>query len=61
LQRTLNRIIGLTPHDLLKILRVQQSFKTHYLELYADQAHYIHSFRKMTGYTPTKYSTKFDV
>ena len=61
LQRTLNRMIGLSPHDLLKVLRVQQSFKQHYLELYADQSHYIHSFRKVTGYTPTKYTAKFDV
>jgi AraC-like DNA-binding protein len=61
LQRTLKRIIGLSPHDLLKILRVQQSFKKHYLELYVDQSHYIHSFRKITGYTPTKYTAKFDV
>jgi AraC-like DNA-binding protein len=61
LQRTLNRMTGFSPHDLLKVLRVQQSFKKHYLELYADQAHYIHSFRKITGYTPTKYTTKFDV
>lgn len=61
LQRTLNRMIGLSPHDLLKVLRVQQSFKQHYLELYADQSHYIHSFRKVTGYTPAKYIAKFDV
>lgn len=61
LQRTLSRTTGLLPHDLLKVLRVQQSFKKHYLELYADQSHYIHSFRKVTGYTPAKYIAKFDV
>ncbi len=61
LQRTLNQMTGLSPHDLLKVLRVQQSFKKHYLELYADQSHYIHSFRKVTGYTPAKYTAKFDV
>jgi AraC-like DNA-binding protein len=61
LQRKLKQMIGLSPHDLLKVLRVQQSFKKHYLELYADQAHYIHSFRKVAGYTPTKYIAKFDV
>jgi AraC-like DNA-binding protein len=61
LQRTLKRMTGLSPHDLLKVLRVQQSFKKHYLELYADQSHYIHSFRKITGYTPAKYTAKFDV
>lgn len=61
LQRKLKQMTGLSPHDLLKVLRVQQSFKNHYLELYADQSHYIHSFRKVTGYTPTKYIAKFDV
>jgi AraC-like DNA-binding protein len=61
LQRTLNRITGFSPHDLLKVLRFQQSFKKHYLELYADQAHFIHSFRKIAGYTPAKYIAKFDV
>lgn len=61
LQRILKRTTGFSPHDLLKVLRVQQSFKQHYLELYADQSHFIHSFRKITGYTPTKYANKFDV
>jgi AraC-like DNA-binding protein len=61
LQRTLKQMTGFSPHDLLKVLRVQQSFKKHYLELYADQSHYIHSFRRTTGYTPAKYTTKFDV
>jgi AraC-like DNA-binding protein len=61
LQRTLKRTTGFTPHDLLKILRMQQSFKQHYLDLYTDQSHYIHSFRKITGYTPAKYVDKFDV
>lgn len=61
LQRELKRITGFSPHDFLKVLRVQQSFRRHYLELYADQSHYIHSFRKITGYTPAKYTAKFDV
>lgn len=61
LQRTLKRTTGFSPHDLLKVLRMQQSFKQHYLDLYADQAHFIHSFRKITGYTPAKYANKFDV
>lgn len=52
---------GFTPHDLLKVLRMQQSFRRHYLDYFADQSHYIHSFRKLTGYTPTKYRAKFDV
>jgi AraC-like DNA-binding protein len=61
LQRTLKQTTGFAPHDLLKILRIQQSFKQHYLDLYADQSHYIHSFRKVTGYTPAKYADKFNV
>ena len=61
LQRTIKQTTGLSPHDLLKVLRVQQSFKQHYLDLYADQSHFIHSFRKIMGYTPAKYANKFDV
>jgi hypothetical protein len=61
LQRSLKQTTGFSPHDLLKVLRIQKSFKQHYLDLYADQAHYIHSFRKITGYTPAKYADKFRV
>jgi AraC-like DNA-binding protein len=61
LQRTLKLTTGFSPHDLLKVLRLQLSFKQHYLESYADQSHFIHSFRKITGYTPTRYAEKFDV
>ncbi len=61
LQRSLKRMTGFSPHDLLKVLRMQQSFKQHYLDLYADQSHFIHAFRKITGYTPAKYVDKFDV
>jgi AraC-like DNA-binding protein len=61
LQRTLKRTTGFSPHNLLKVLRLQQSFRQSYLDAYADQSHFIHSFRKITGYTPAKYSSKFDV
>jgi AraC-like DNA-binding protein len=61
LQRTLKQTTGFSPHDLLKVLRMQQSFKLHPLDLYADQSHFIHSFRKITGYTPAKYAKKFHV
>jgi AraC-like DNA-binding protein len=61
LQRTLQRTTGFSPHNLLKVLRLQQSFRQSYLDAYADQSHFIHSFRKITGYTPAKYSSKFDV
>ncbi len=61
LQRTLKKTTGFSPHDFLKVLRIQQSFKQDYLAYYADQSHFIHSFRNMMGYTPTKYAKKFDV
>lgn len=61
LQRTLKQTTGFSPHDLLKVLRLQQSFKQHYLDLYADQSHYIHSFRQAIGFTPAKYIDRFDV
>jgi len=61
LQRTLKRTTGFTPHDFLKVLRLQQALKGEPSLSYADQSHFIHSFRKATGYTPGKYARKFDV
>jgi AraC-like DNA-binding protein len=61
LQRTLKRLTGFAPHDLLKVLRVQQSFRTHYLDLYADQPHFTHAFRDAVGYTPVQYRKRFGV
>ncbi|MBL4633714.1 MAG: helix-turn-helix transcriptional regulator [Kofleriaceae bacterium] len=61
LQRTLKRTTGFTPHDFLKVVRLQQALNGKGTWSYADQSHFIHSFRKATGYTPGKYSRKFDV
>ena len=61
LQRILKRTTGFSPHDFLKVLRLQKSFKQHYMETYSDQSHFIHSFRKITGYTPAEYYRKFNV
>ncbi len=61
LQRTLKRTTGFSPHDFLKVVRLQHSFSQHYSAHYADQSHFIHSFQKITGYTPAKYINKFDV
>jgi AraC-like DNA-binding protein len=61
LQRTLKRTTGFAPHDFLKVLRLQQALNGNDTWSYADQSHFIHSFRKATGYTPGKYSRKFDV
>lgn len=61
LQRTLKRTTGFAPHDFLKVLRLQQTLNGNDTSSYADQSHFIHSFRKATGYTPGKYTKKFDV
>lgn len=61
LQRILKKSTGFSPHDFLKVLRLQQSFKQHYLDTYTDQSHFITSFRKITGYTPAQYYRKFNV
>lgn len=61
LQRKLKLTTGFAPHDFLKILRLQQALNGNDTWSYADQSHFIHSFRKATGYTPGKYARKFDV
>ena len=61
LQRVLKRTTGFSPHDLLKVVRLQHSFGRGYQAMYADQSHFIHSFRKITGYTPAEYAKRFDV
>ena len=61
LQRTLKQTTGFTPHDFLKVLRLQQALIGDPSLSYADQSHFIHSFRKATGYTPGRYARKFDV
>jgi AraC-like DNA-binding protein len=61
LQRIIHRAIGLSPRNFLKVIRFQQSFNRHYATLYTDQAHYINSFRKATGYTPVRYAQRFYV
>ena len=61
LQRALKATTGFTPHDLWKVLRVQHSFRNEYLLLFADQSHFTHSFRNLTGYTPGQFNKTFDV
>jgi AraC-like DNA-binding protein len=61
LQRKLKELTGFAPHDFLKVLRLQQSFRKHYLDLYADQAHFTHAFRHAVGYTPVQYRKRFGV
>lgn len=61
LQRTLRQLTGFAPHDLLKVLRLQQSFRRHHLDLYADQSHFTHAFRQAIGFTPGQYRKAFGV
>lgn len=61
LQRTLKATTGFSPHDLWKVLRVQHSFRKDYLLMFADQSHFTHSFRRLTGYTPGQFNKTFDV
>jgi AraC-like DNA-binding protein len=61
LQRTLKATTGFAPHDLLKVLRVQLSFRQDYLWSFADQSHFTHSFRKLTGYAPGRFNKTFNV
>ncbi len=61
LQRTLQQHTGFAPHDLIKVLRLQESFRKPYLDLYADQAHFTHAFRQAIGYTPGQYRKRFRV
>ena len=61
LQRKLKDTTGFSPHDFLKILRLQQSFRSDYLDFYVDQSHFINHFKKITGYTPKEFFKTFDV
>lgn len=60
LQRVLKQTTGFSPHDFLKVVRLQYAFKQGH-GAYTDQSHFIHSFRKSTGYTPATYDKKFNV
>lgn len=61
LQRTLKSTTGFTPHNLLKVLRLQHSFRNDYQLTFTDQSHFTHAFRNATGYTPARFFKKFDV
>lgn len=61
LQRALKATTGFAPHDLLKVLRVQHSFRQDYPRSFTDQSHFTHSFRKLTGYPPGQFKKTFDV
>lgn len=60
-QRIITQTTGITPRNLLKVLKLQKAFQVHYSNSYSDQAHYIRSFKDATGYTPTSFQKKFNV
>lgn len=61
LQRILRKTTGLAPHDFLKVLRLQKALSGDETDRYADQSHFIRSFRSATGYTPGRYAKEYDV
>lgn len=61
LQRILRKTTDLAPHDFLKVLRLQKALSGDETDRYADQSHFIRSFRSATGYTPGRYAKKYDV
>jgi AraC-like DNA-binding protein len=61
IQRIIKSTTGFSPHDFVKVLRLQRALIENDTSSYADQSHFIHAFRKATGYTPKRYAQKFDV
>ncbi len=59
LQRIFKEEIGYSPHDFLKIIRFQQSFNQKSSHSYADQSHYIHQFKQITGITPKTFQRTY--
>jgi len=59
LRRVLPNDTGYAPHDLLKILRFQYALKNKSLEHYADQAHFIRSFKDVIDITPGEFKRLF--
>ena len=52
IQRVLQRSVGFTPHDFIKVIRFQRALYQHNPSVYADQSHYIREFKRITGMTP---------
>ena len=52
LQRILKQATGFSPHDFLKVMRLQQSLRAHHIDLYTDQSHFIRSFKKSRAIRP---------
>lgn len=58
-QRIFKEQTGYSPHDFLKIIRFQQSLLARSRDAYSDQSHYIHQFKRMTGFTPKLFQTTY--
>ena len=52
IQRVLQRSVGFTPHNFIKVIRFQRALRTQDFSLYADQPHYIREFKRITSMTP---------
>jgi AraC-like DNA-binding protein len=61
LLRIFKESIHLSPSEFLKIVRFQKSLRWSYLSHYTDQAHFIHSFKDITGKTPKRFLENFYV
>lgn len=59
LQRLSQRYMGYAPHDFIKIVRFQQSLRQGSFEAYADQAHYIREFKRITGLKPSEFQALY--
>ena len=53
--------MALLLRKMLKVLRIQQSFRRDHLLMFSDQSHFTHSFRSVIGYTPGRFRKTFDV
>lgn len=60
-QRIIREQTGFSPRDIAKIVRFQAGFAEDWRSLYCDQAHYIHSFKRVTQQTPAAYHRYYNV
>lgn len=58
-QRLFKKYFGYAPHDFIKVIRFQQSLRHGTFEAYADQAHYIREFKRITNLTPREFQAAY--
>lgn len=61
LRRLVRAATGFSPRELQKVINFQRSFSTDWRDVYADQSHYIHTFKQITHTTPQQYQRDYDV